>query len=33
LQVLEYRNDEVWYDVQPIVTDLLRRKGLIDAVG
>jgi hypothetical protein len=33
LQVLEYRNDEVWYDVHPIVTDLLRRKGLIDAVG
>jgi AAA ATPase domain len=32
LQVLEYRNDEVWYDVHPIVTDLLRRKGLIDAV-
>jgi nucleoside-triphosphatase THEP1 len=31
LQVLEYRNDEVWYDVHPIVADLLRRKGLIDA--
>ena len=31
LDVLEYRNDEVWYDVHPIVTDLLQRKGVINA--
>jgi len=31
LDVLEYRNDEVWYDVHPIVTDLLQRKGLLNA--
>jgi energy-coupling factor transporter ATP-binding protein EcfA2 len=30
LDVLEYRNDEVWYDVHPIVSDILQRKGLID---
>jgi hypothetical protein len=29
LDVLEYRNSEVWYDVHPIVTDLLKQKGLI----
>lgn len=33
LQVLEYRNDGVWYDLHPIVTELLVRKGLIDAGG
>ncbi|MEL6402020.1 MAG: P-loop NTPase fold protein [Cyanobacteria bacterium J06626_4] len=31
LDVLEYRNSEVWYDVHPIVMDLLQRKGLINA--
>ncbi|MBP0029999.1 P-loop NTPase fold protein [Roseofilum sp. Guam] len=31
LDILEYRNDEVWYDVHPIVTDLLQIKGQIDA--
>jgi hypothetical protein len=31
LNVLEYRNSEVWYDVHPIVLDLLQRKGLIHA--
>jgi hypothetical protein len=31
LDVLEYRNNEVWYDVHPIVTDLLRIKRQIDA--
>jgi len=30
LHVLEYRNDEMWYDIHPIVVDLLRRKGKID---
>ncbi|MEM8640687.1 MAG: ATP-binding protein [Cyanobacteria bacterium P01_G01_bin.54] len=30
LHVLEYRNSEVWYDLHPIVIDLLRRKGLTD---
>ncbi|NET35028.1 MAG: AAA family ATPase [Cyanothece sp. SIO1E1] len=29
LYVLEYRNDDLWYDVHPIVTDLLQRKELI----
>ncbi|MEA5419227.1 P-loop NTPase fold protein [Spirulina sp. CCNP1310] len=29
LHILEYRNSAVWYDVHPIVTDLLQRKGLI----
>jgi hypothetical protein len=29
LDVLEYRNAEVWYDVHPIVTNLLQRKGLL----
>ncbi|MGV0028046.1 hypothetical protein [Phormidesmis priestleyi] len=29
LYVLEYRNDSVWYDVHPIVVDLLRREKLI----
>ena len=31
LDVLEYRNNEVWYDLHPIVMDLLQRKGLINA--
>lgn len=30
LYVLEYRNDEVWYDVHPIVVELLRRGNLIE---
>lgn len=30
LHTLEYRNDGVWYDTHPIVTDLLRRKGLVN---
>jgi AAA ATPase domain len=30
LHILEYRNDEVWYDAHPIVIDLLKRKELID---
>ncbi|MFM7425445.1 MAG: P-loop NTPase fold protein [Elainella sp.] len=29
LHVLEYRNSEVWYDLHPIVIDLLKLKGLI----
>lgn len=29
LHVLEYRNDQVWYDLHPIVIDLLKLKGLI----
>lgn len=29
LAVLEYRNGEIWYDVHPVVTDLLQRKGFI----
>jgi len=29
LYVLEYENDDLWYDVHPIVVDLLKRKKLI----
>lgn len=29
LMVLEYQNDDLWYDVHPIVVDLLKRKGLL----
>ena len=29
LYVLEYRNAQLWYDVHPIVTDLLRERGQI----
>lgn len=27
LYVLEYRNAQLWYDIHPIVTELLQRKG------
>ncbi|MBD2447869.1 ATP-binding protein [Nostoc sp. FACHB-152] len=30
LYVLEYRNDETWYDVHPISVETLRRRGLIN---
>jgi energy-coupling factor transporter ATP-binding protein EcfA2 len=30
LMVLEYENDALWYDVHPLVVDLLRREKLID---
>lgn len=29
LYVLEYRNDDLWYDVHPVVVDLLRRRNLL----
>jgi energy-coupling factor transporter ATP-binding protein EcfA2 len=29
LYILEYRNDEVWYDVHPIVVELLKRANLV----
>ncbi len=29
LYVLEYENDDLWYDLHPLVTDLLKRKTLI----
>ena len=29
LYVLEYRNDDLWYDIHPIILDLLRRKGMV----
>ncbi len=29
LYVLEYANDDLWYDLHPLVTDLLRRKNLL----
>ena len=31
LYVLEYRNDDLWFGVHPIVQDLLHRRGLIPA--
>ncbi|WP_414753092.1 ATP-binding protein [Anabaena sp. CCY 9910] len=30
LYILEYRNDETWYDIHPILVETLRRRGLID---
>lgn len=30
LYVLEYRNDEPWYDVHPVVVETLKRRGLIN---
>ncbi len=30
LYVLEYRNDDLWYDVHPILVDLLKRRNLIE---
>ncbi|MDB9493156.1 AAA family ATPase [Spirulina major CS-329] len=33
LHILEYRNSAVWYDIHPIVLDLLKRKGLIHAIS
>lgn len=30
LYVLEYENDDLWYDLHPMVKDLLRRKKLIE---
>jgi hypothetical protein len=29
LCILEYKNDGIWYDVHPIIEDLLRRQQLI----
>ncbi|MEO0408493.1 MAG: ATP-binding protein [Cyanobacteria bacterium P01_A01_bin.135] len=29
LYVLEYENDDLWYDLHPVVTDLLKRRKLI----
>lgn len=29
LYVLEYENDELWYDLHPLITDVLRRRQLI----
>ncbi len=31
LYVLEYENDELWYDLHPMVLDLLKRQRLFDA--
>lgn len=31
LHVLKYRNGDIWYDLHPIVADLLRRKKMIEA--
>lgn len=32
LCVLEYENDDLWYDLHPIVVDLLERKKIIDPI-
>ena len=29
LMVLEYENDALWYDLHPIVLDLMKREGLV----
>ncbi|NEO34635.1 MAG: ATP-binding protein, partial [Symploca sp. SIO3C6] len=29
LYVLEYENDDLWYDLHPLIVDLLRRRRLI----
>jgi energy-coupling factor transporter ATP-binding protein EcfA2 len=31
LYVLEYENDDLWYDLHPLITDLLKRKNLLPA--
>lgn len=31
LYILEYRNDDLWYDVHPVVVELLRRKALLNS--
>ena len=30
LHILEYRNGQIWYDLHPVVADLLRLKGVIE---
>lgn len=30
LMVLEYQNDDLWYDVHPIVVNLLRQRNLVE---
>ena len=30
LHILEYRNGQIWYDLHPVVTDLLVLKEMID---
>jgi hypothetical protein len=32
LYVLEYENDDLWYDLHPLITDLLQRKQLLTVV-
>ncbi|MBD2338415.1 ATP-binding protein [Calothrix sp. FACHB-156] len=31
LYILEYRNDETWYDIHPILVETLRRRGMINS--
>ena len=33
LYVLEYENDDLWYDLHPLITDLLRRKKILPSAG
>lgn len=33
LYILEYRNDDLWFGVHPIVQDILEKRGLIGAGG
>ena len=31
LYVLEYENDDLWYDLHPLITELLQRKQLLES--
>jgi hypothetical protein len=33
LYILEYRNDDLWFGVHPIVQEILQRRGLIGSEG
>ncbi|MEO1146069.1 MAG: ATP-binding protein [Cyanobacteria bacterium J06638_22] len=33
LYVLEYENEDLWYDLHPLITDLLRRKKILPPAG
>jgi hypothetical protein len=33
LYILEYRNDDLWFGIHPIVQDILQKRGLIGAGG
>jgi len=33
LYILEYRNDDLWFGVHPVVQEILQRRGLIGSEG